>query len=190
MKNIIATLALAAAVLPIAAHASTIVNVDATASNGTSINLSAGTYTVSVIGTAQGGAYNGWNDSTVNFGLPNASVAPNRWKDSFVITTGGISTSYVAPGDPKESSALLALADYQNAMLSPSSTTPGTIQLSLTSNQSVNFTVADSLFVDNWGGESFSVNQVASATPEPSTFGMMGLALAGAIGVIRKKFAK
>ncbi len=56
--------------------------------------------------------------------------------------------------------------------------------------QSVNFLVADYLFVDNWGGTSLQLSAVnpASATPEPSTFGLIGLTLAGSLAALRRKF--
>ena len=196
MKTIFASLALTLASLPFAAQASQIVNIAALSATGTSVSLAAGNYQISVIGTSQGGLYNGWDFATQNFGTASATPAPNDWVDSFTINANGASNSYVAAGNPGASSDLGALANYQTSVLyingvPPSSLTPNTALLTLTSSQSVNFTVADYLFVDNWGGESLKITAVpASATPEPSTFGMIGLALVGAAAGLRKKFAK
>ncbi len=196
MKTPLAVIAIAVCG-SIAAHASQIVNVKALNSSGTSVTLNAGTYDVSVIGTKQGGEYNGWDYATANFGTPCATPAPNAWVDSFDITIGGITTSYVASGNPTSASALGALATYQSSILDangapPADGSPNLATFTLQSTGNVNFTAADYLFVDNWGGVSLDVTPAgcASPAPEPSTFGLIGLVLAGGMAAFRRKLSR
>ena len=197
MKTNFALLAIASFALPFAAQASRIVNINALCANGTSVNLKAGTYEVNVIGTSQGGLYNGWDYATANYGTSSAAPAPNAWVDSFKITANGVQTSYLPNGNPRSASASGALATYQSSILYANGSTPAsgsanTVFFTLNSSQSVNFIVADYQFVDNWGGTSLKLDCVnpATATPEPSTFGLIGLALAGSIAAFRRKFAR
>jgi hypothetical protein len=197
MKTKIFLLTIAAISLPIASQASQIVNIDALSSNGTSVQLSAGTYDISVIGTAQGGQYNAWDYASANFGTPQASPAPNAWVDSFDITVNGVTNSYLPKSNPLSSTALGALSTYESSVLytngtSPASSSIDTVVLTLNSAETVNFTVADDLFCDNWGGTSLQLTNVdpAAATPEPSTFGLIGLALTGSIAALRRKLGR
>jgi PEP-CTERM motif len=191
MKSLVNLCAVAICLLPVGARASQIVNVEALSPTGTSITLGAGSYQVNIIGTSQGGAYDGWDSQTSANGTP----GPNAWAESYTITIGGVSTSYVAPGNPDALSALSALANYQASVLTPIGTPPAATSLAvntalftLGSSQTVNFTVSDYYFLDNWGGVSFAVTAVGpNATPEPSTFGMIGLTLAGGIGLLRRR---
>lgn len=197
MKTNFSLVAITACFLPFAANASQIVNIDALCSNGTSVQLSAGTYDISVIGTAKGGQYNGWDYASANFGTSQASPAPNAWVDSFDMTANGVTNSYLPKGNPASSSALGALSTYESSVLyangtSPASSSVDTVVLTLNSSETVNFTVADDLFCDNWGGTSLELTKVtpASATPEPSTFGLIGLALTGSIAAFRRKLKR
>jgi hypothetical protein len=131
-----------------------------------------------VIGQVQGGQYNGWNDSTQNFAAANAIPGPNHL-DSFTVSANGVTTAYIAPGDPHSDSAVDALANYHSSILDPTAGMNGTALPTLRSAQTVTLTVADNVFVDNWRGESLSVTPEASATPEPATFGILGMAFAG-----------
>jgi hypothetical protein len=194
MRTYSALLKAIACLIPFGAQAGQIVNIDATNAAGTSVTLGPGTYEVNVIGTAQGGHYNGWDFATQNFGTPSATPAPNDWVDYFAITVNGVQTTYILNGDPMSSSAAGALATYQSSVLyangtTPASASPNTAIFTVTSTQSVNFAVADYFFADNWGGTSLYVSNVssASATPEPSPMSLMAIAITGALAAMLRR---
>ena len=197
MKTNFSLLAITACFLPFAANASQLVNINALCSNGTTVQLSAGTYDISVIGTAQGGQYNAWDYASANSGTRQSTPAPNAWVDSFNMTANGVTNSYLPKGNPASSTALGALSTYVSSFLysngtSPASSSLDTVVLTLNSTEAVNFTVADYEFCDNWGGTSLELTKLnpAAATPEPSTFGLIGLALTGSIAAFRRKLKR
>jgi|GEM_PF-6674070 len=211
MKHILAAVALAACALPIAALADQVVNLNAQCANLVSPTtpLAAGNYQISVIGTNQGGKYNGWDFRTQNYNTSSAAPAPNSWTDTFSIVLGGVETTYSLAGNQLFGSATDALKGYQsaplyvasaNGVLSSTTTTPAdgngllpnTVDLKILCGQTAKFTIPDNFFGDNWGGVSLKITPVAAVnvTPEPATFGLMAMVLAAGFAVLcRKRFA-
>ena len=197
MKSLYTLFAVAVVGLASHAQASTIVNLNAQSDDCTNVWLSAGTYSVSVIGTAQGGQYNGWDYATQNFGQRNAAPAPNDWVESFGMSVGNNSSTYYLKGDPSFSSALSALAAYQSGMLysdsgvaGNSTSTPDSVVFTLARSGDVSFSIPDYLFCDNWGGVSLAIDPAkmpSTPSPEPATCGIMGLALSGGLVAFRRR---
>jgi len=181
------------------ANGATIINMAGNDSVGQTLTLGPGTYKVSVVGTSTAGAlYNGWNLFTQNYGTASAAPAAGGWTERFGISIGGAAnTVYDLQGMALNSSAATALSAIQNSVFytdhgtiaANSNGVLNTAMFTLTSTQSVNFAVSDSVgaYFDNWGGESLSLSSV-TATPEPSTFGCMGLVFAGLMGGLCRKF--
>ncbi len=173
-----------------------IVNLDATSAPGSSITetLAAGTYSVSVIGTTtQSALYNGWNTS-------NGAATNNLWTDRYGIDLcgGTCNEVVVMDGNPGYANALSALTAYDSAttvdLYNPTSGATVTgysnpFKFTLNSIQNVIFSIPDyGSNSDDSGGESLQIAQVA-ATPEPGTFGLLGIAgLVAGFG-LRRRFA-
>jgi hypothetical protein len=197
MKSLYTLFAIAVVGLSSQAQASTIVNLNALSSDCTSVWLNAGSYDVSVIGTAQGGQYNGWDFATQNYGQHNATPAPNDWVESFAMTLSNNTSTYFLKGDPSFASASAALSAYQHGMLYSDSGVVGnntstldTVAFTLAKSGEVSFSIPDYLFCDNWGGVSLAIDPAKSAmtpSPEPATFGLMGLVLSGGLVAFRRR---
>jgi hypothetical protein len=197
MKSLFTSFAIALVGLCGNAQASSIVNLNAQNDQSTILRLNAGTYNVSVIGTAQGGQYSGWDFATQNYGQWNAAAAPNSWVESFAMTLGNNTSSYFLKGDPSFASAGVALTAYQDGMLYSDSgvvanntSTLDTVTFTMAKSGNVSFSIPDNFFCDNWGGVSLSIDPATasvSATPEPATFGLMGLVLSGGLLALRRK---
>jgi len=167
-----------------------IVNDDATNSSGTNVLFQPGTYTVQLIGTANGGAYNAWDPwsvGTVSGCSGTGTNCSQGWTDRFTISIGGNTIQYFLPGSSYFQTDTQSLAAYQAAYSSsglgqqtngsgPVTTAPDPIVFTLASATTVNFSVADSPYGDNTGGISLSV---VSGVPETSTWAMMILGFAG-----------
>jgi hypothetical protein len=144
------------------AHASSIiVNLDAVTNSYNTDpiaeTLAAGTYTVTPIDPAEGGAYTAWNYYTYL----------NVWQTGYVIAAdySGSQVVLVYTGFfPTYSTATDAFANADSSTFTLTGTTV------------VDFGVADSYYPDNQGGVSLLVSDPA---PEPGTLVLMGTGLAG-----------
>ena len=206
------------AALPVAAKADTILNLNATIPQSSlyntannlapsffsTLNLAAGTYTVSAIGTgvtANGvtSVYSGYDYkgdcstnpcqpapgyyreltglSTTGTGFSQASAA-NGYQDSYF--PGSDDVALFAGNFNSTSAALAAASPYTFTLLAPTAVTFYVDDDSYlpTNNQTG--------FDDNTGGVSLDIKSVA-ATPEPSSLIMLGTGVLSAAGMIRRK---
>src|SRR6266568_382497 len=85
--------------------AGTIVNVGADGPTGVGLNLSAGDYLVSWIGTANGGAYNAWS----------AWNGFEGWLNNFNVKANGVDTGYGIGSYPFYATPAEALAAAQSS---------------------------------------------------------------------------
>ncbi len=177
------------ALVPMAVHASTIVNVDA--SQTSSVNLGPGTYDISVIGTAQGGEFNGWDTLSQ---LCNRTSS-EAWSDAFGMKVGNASTTYELIGSPTFSSAATALSAYEHGILYKNGVTPTAsvddmVVLTVPKSTTIQFELSS--FDADCGGVSLLIDPTLdpSIAPEPSTFGLMALMAAGGIYAARRKFSR
>ncbi|MBU1374527.1 MAG: PEPxxWA-CTERM sorting domain-containing protein [Alphaproteobacteria bacterium] len=174
-----------------------IVNISAT-SGATIFNFTAGTFLVEWIGTADGGAYDGWNGS-----CPTGSCN-SGWRENFtVITDPGPNPDLDTFGLPTAySSALAALAAYKAApsinlttlSWNGSGYTPVSFEVInqpfivyIDAPETIGFFVGDGSPNDNFGGVSLRI----SAAPEPGTWALMllGFGAAGATLRARRRVA-
>ena len=182
----IGALAMIAAASPAAAQQ--IININALDSSGQQVlSLAPGTYSVSLIGTANGGAYNAWNP----WGVTNCSspgTTCTGWVDDFGITYDGLTTVYVNGlhylSDTDALAANQAIIASDSATFSPDQQTGvtnsgGTIMFTLVAPTDVTFSIFDTPYYDNSGGISLSLSAVRGAVPEPSTWALMLMGFAG-----------
>jgi len=147
---------------------------------------------VAFIGTAQGGAYNGWNpwgNNVVSGCNANGGNCAQGWTEAVEINIAGTKTRYET-AQPFFASAQIALAAHQAGPLLQSingapPTTVSLISFTLLEQRNVVFTVADFLFTDNFGGVPLSV----TAVPEPASLALM-LAGGGVMLVWRRRQTK
>ncbi|NLD48845.1 MAG: PEP-CTERM sorting domain-containing protein [Clostridiaceae bacterium] len=142
--------------------------------NGTAnpvvVYFEAGTYDVTPIGIADGGAYNAWNP----WGRVNMSLNLG-WMNYYNFSINNF--EYFITDGARYETDLLALA---NAI--------GT-SFTLASGNDVNFYIGDSTFRDNLGGISLNISKrelAATPTPEPATMLLLGFGLVGLAGIRRK----
>jgi hypothetical protein len=196
MKARLYTAAFAAVMGVCASDASAFtVNVSSLSDVGTTVNLGAGTYTVTFVGIADGGAYDAWNPFGAVSGCDGSGAnCAEGYRNAFLITAptfagGG---SYYTTIDINYSTALGSLSASQSAetadqlvtaLASSDLTDPasysglvGPITFTLATPTAVKFSVFDTFFGDNVGGVSLNVS---SAVPETSTWAMMLLGFAG-----------
>ena len=137
-----------------------------TTTNPVIIHFSAGTYDVTPIGVADGGAYNAWNA----WGF--VSLPSNGWLNKYSLSSSEFPAYTVGQGTPYATD-LIALS---NAV--------GTT-FTLTSDGDVNFFITDNPYSDNIGGISLSI----TAVPEPNAILLVssGIAALGVTRVSRRK---
>lgn len=186
--------ALSLATLGGGAAQAAIVNISATAPGGTTFDFATGSYLIEWIGTADGGAFNGWN------GACPTGDCTGGWRENFtVITDPGPNPDLEAYGlGPSFSSALVALAAYQAApsINHNSLTWNGSAYVStgveviaqpfivnLDAPLTVKFFAGDGSPNDNFGGVSLRI----SAAPEPGTWALMLLGFGGAGAALRTR---
>ncbi len=147
------------------AHAA-IVNLDAVAHTISSplvLTLDPGTYTVTPIGVADGGAYNAWS----------AWNDPDRWVNNYSLSSSEFE-AYTMQDGVEYTTDTMALA---NAL---------STSFTLTSTTDVNFYIWDSYYLDNLGGISLNISSV----PVPAAAWLFGSGLIGLIGVARRSRAR
>ena len=185
----------AALILSIPANAVT-TNLDATNSLGNTLALAAGTYSVTFIGVAGGGTYDGYSPFGGNAGCDNTgSHCSQGWIEAVGIDFGHGTETFDRNGSflyidkstavDQFDTALHALANVQTAPLSKVlvanqadltqyQSTSYPIQFTLAAAQSVNFFVYDSFYSDNRGGVSLSIASAAvGGVPEPASWALM-----------------
>ena len=135
-----------------------------TTTNPAVVYFTAGTYDVTPIGVADGGAYNAWNA----WGVVN--LPSNGWLNAYSLSSIEFSAYTVGDG-VKYATDLLALS---NATVT---------SFTLAADRNVNFFISDNPYSDNIGGISLDVNPV----PVPGTVWLLGSGLFGiSVARIRK----
>lgn len=144
-----------------------VINLQAAAGSTTlseTLNLAVGTYSLSILGNANGGVYNAWN--------PSANPSTNNlWTDRYGIELCGTCTSFVndLSGDPGYNRDALALQSFQ-AATTLNMTVDATVQgqtvnnpytFTLGSPQSVSFYIPDGSFTN---GAFTNISSFANAT--------------------------
>ena len=116
-----------------------IININARSSSGVTLALTSGTYRVTMIGTANGGAYNAWS----------AWSSGNQWLNTYAITSNELGTIRVNDGT-RYSTAIEALNNAIDA------------NFTLTNNENVRFYIIDTPYSDNRGGVSLSIEKIGN----------------------------
>jgi hypothetical protein len=123
----------------------------------------AGTYNVSMVGKAGGGAFDAWSVAT---------PAGGNWNGAFKIGYDGATTTVNPYNGQRFATAQDALAAFSGVLTS----------FTLSGDTAVNFSIPDYLWWDNTGGVSLGVTKGApTPVPEPGTIGLFlvgGAALA------------
>lgn len=199
--------ALASAMFAAVPSHAAIVDIDGTSSNGTVVNLAAGTYTVSLSGRAEGGAYDAYSPWSSSTGCDaNGANCATGYTAPFAIDFGfGTSTftgqdGYQYGFFPTPSNtglyetAALANAAYRSLPYSYAplpqasdpnaySFAPNPITFTLAANQQVRFFILDYPYNDNRDGVSLSViAKRMGAVPEPASWTLLiiGFGFSGA----------
>lgn len=202
MKLVTTTFAAAVATLVFGlgtAHATTIINLDATQGTGVwqqetdaatvKVSLAAGTYTVSVIDNTANGGYNGYSFNTGMTIREAFDYSINGASPTSVDVGASKFTSYATSADALAAFKtgpyhLFSLSNYHYDA-TPGATLPA-LTFTLAKATDVTFGIPDNQFGDNQGGVSLAIT---AAVPEPETYALM-LAGLGALGMLarRRKF--
>jgi PEP-CTERM motif len=168
-----------------AAEASTIVNLDGLVNDFGSdpklVFLTPGTYTITPIGVADGGAYDSWSAWSANSGCDvNGENCTQGFMNSYIWSAGDIGTASFFNGGIY-ATPLQALS--HGIASSFTITTPEFVQFGLND--------CSGCMSDNRGGESLLVEAQESApVPEPASMTLIGTGLAGVFARrLRKKQA-
>ncbi len=171
-----------------------IVNISASGAGSTYV-FGTGSWVIEWIGTADGGAYDGWNGA-----CPTGNCA-SGWRENFTaITDPGPNPDLQSYGLPTAyTSALAALAAYRaaptinrqeltwnGAIYVPAGPVEVISQpfiVSLNAPLTVLFVAGDAVRGDNFGGVSLRI----SAAPEPGTWALMLMGFGGAGAALRSR---
>jgi hypothetical protein len=200
-----------------AGAASVIVDISSLTSEGTTVNLAAGVWTVNFIDVAGGGLYGGYNPWNNVAGCDiNGMNCANGFIENLGIDFGhgsgnfdrqdGLQNGLVAvPGDNHVyATAVQALASIQTGTISQapiaSYQSPGAyspianpITFTLGGAQSVNFLIFDDPRGDNFGGVSLRLTtpdpdpQTGGGVPEPAGWALMIAGMGGLGAVLRSR---
>jgi hypothetical protein len=201
----IAALASAASLAGAAGAAQAAV-IDISALNGTgvTVSLGAGTYKLTPVGMAGGGAYDAWNPWSAVGGCDAAGAHCSMgWNVSFAMDLGGGAGFNYGHNGGYVDTAAKALAAWQSGpnifaplaqASNPAAYSPlvGPITFTLAAAQDVRFFLIDYPYGDNAGGVSLDVaRQVSSGVPEPSAWALMiaGFGLVGTTVRARRRLA-
>ncbi len=187
--------AVAAGALMASSAQAAILNISATSTTPVLYTFDPGTYLIQWIGTADGGAYDGWNPS-----CPSGDCS-SGWREVFAATTDTgphpSIDSFSIPG-PTFSSALAALAAFQSApfvidaeaswngssyVLTGTQMIAQPWHITIAAPTTVSFFIAEPTKEDNFGGVSLRI----SAVPEPATWAMMILGMGGVGMALRQR---
>ncbi len=151
-----------------------IINLNAlsnTTTNPVSLSLTAGTYNITPIGTADGGDYNAWNAWGHTSGCDSSGAnCITGWLNRYSLSSSEFAPVTYSDGN-KYQTPLLALA---NAIDS---------SFTLTIDTTVDFFITDDPYWDNEGGMSLRVDPV----PVPTAIWLFGSGLIGLLGITRHK---
>lgn len=175
-----------------ASASSQIINMDALDSVGVTITFDPGTYNFSMIGVADGGAYDAWNP----WGQTSCTAASScdmGWTNAFdVVSVVGVSEYIPAPPAPYAWSTALgslnAWKGYPETLVlfngSPVGTAPNPGVYTFSEAVTLTFRVGDGdgAFGDNLGGVSLRVTSV----PEPAAWALMLLGFGAAGTALRR----
>ena len=173
-----AVLLVAGLALASRSEATTIIDIDArinTTTNPVTHFFAAGTYDVTPIGVAAGGAYDAWNAWGFVAGCDsNGENCSNGWINSYSLSAPGLGVPAQTFSDGgRYATPLQAL----NAAIST--------QFTIATSGTVNFFITDNPYTDNLGGMSLHVT--SQPIPEPSTVLLFSTGMVGLIGFARRR---
>lgn len=186
---------LSAAASPAAQAATTIVNLNASATNPNAgkasgsaaynpvnLTLEAGQYTIRVAGVAGGGMYDAYSVYAPT--AANAAWTDSRWSVSLNDGVSAVYTQADIGGTTADFDGRVKAGRYNSAAAALSAYSSAVAYtLNLASTQTVSFYVDDSSFGDNSGGVSIAVASV----PEPATLAILGLGAVAAAFAVRRR---